>query len=51
MNEIIINIISINVRKNKEDLAQKRFNKSICNDAINNILKAQDANREVCHAS
>jgi len=38
-------------RKEREKLVQKRYNKQICSEVIERMLKAQDANKEVRYAS
>ena len=48
----MIDLIVKNVRrKEREKLIQKRFNKQICNEVIERILKTQDVNKEVRYAS
>lgn len=44
-------IIKNEKRKERAKLIQKRFNKQICNEVIERILKTQDVNKEVRYAS
>ena len=47
MEEIITKHLEIKRRKEREKLVQKRYNKQICNEVIERMLKIQDVYTKV----